>query len=160
MKRFVQLALVTLILVSLQVNAAEKSEKNEIEEGPYYYSVTVEGSYEDVLERLKAALKNVEFGVVSEMKMNETLNKRLGTEIPMYVVLGICNPKHAHKALKIEENIGLMLPCKGLIRWIGEDKYVVSLQNPITTLSVVENPEMDKIGKEVAKSFKEALVAM
>ena len=94
------------------------------------------------------------------MKMNETINNKLGTSIPTYVVLGICNPKHAHKALEAEKNIGLMLPCKGLIRLVDEGKYVVSLQNPIKTLSVVENPKMEKIGEKVAESFKEALAAM
>lgn len=148
------IAALLLIIFSSGVSAENK------EKSSFYFSKEVTGDYETIFKKVKAALKGVEFGIVSEMKMHETLNEKANANMDTYVILGICNPKFAHEAIQIEKNIGLMLPCKGIIRKIGENKYVVAFQNPEAIMDVVDNSELKQLTKEVSNRLNEALNAV
>ena len=46
----------------------------------YYFGKTVKGSFEDVLEKVTASLKNEGLGILTEIDVKETLKKITGCQ--------------------------------------------------------------------------------
>jgi uncharacterized protein (DUF302 family) len=57
----------------------------------YTFSAALDTSYEDAISKVKNALKEEGFGVLTEIDVKETLKKKLDVEFRKYVILGACN---------------------------------------------------------------------
>lgn len=131
------------------------------QEREYYSSKTLEVSYDKAIEKLKVALKDQEFGVVSETAMHETINKKVpGSSMDPYIIIGVCNAKFADKVIKLEENIGLLLPCKIIVKYLDENKSEVVLMNPAAVMSVANNEAVTNFSYEVGKKLMTVLEAL
>ena len=119
----------------------------------YYTNKTVEGNFDEVIERVTNALQEEGFGVLSDIDVSETLKKKLDVDFRKYRILGACNPPNAHRALKAEPNIGLMLPCNMVVQETEDGKVDVSAIDPNASMAAVENPKL----KEVADFIKTKL---
>jgi len=93
------------------------------------------------VERVTAALKTQGFGVLTEIDVKATFKKKLDLDFHPYKILGACNPKLAHQALGIDNQVGLLLPCNVVVQAQGEGVYV-SFINPMVMGQVSDNPEM------------------
>jgi len=123
-----------------------------------YLSKTVEGTYEEVCTKVEDVLKKQGFGVITEIDMDLKLKEKLeNVDMKGYKILGVCNPSYAYETLKIEENIGVFLPCKAIIRDLGDNKAEVVMVNPSTLMGMLGKAELTKIANEVTDKFKEAL---
>lgn len=91
-----------------------------------------------VRENVAAALRREGFGVLTEIDVQATLEKKLGIKSAPYVILGACNPELAHRALTSEPAIGLLLPCNVVVAQDGDD-VVVSAASPKAMFAVVGN---------------------
>ena len=87
-------------------------------------------------ERITAALKEEGFGILTEIDVQSTLEKKLGVHTEPYVILGACNPELAHAALTKEPAIGLLLPCNVVIAQEG-NHVVISAASPRAMFAVV-----------------------
>ena len=127
----------------------------------YGMSLTTRLPYERALERTRAALAAEGFGVLSEIDVRTTLKKKLDIDFPPYVILGACNPPLAHRALSAEPNIGLLLPCNGIVR-AGDDpdSAVVAAIDPEVSLSRVGNADLPPIAAEVKARLRRVLDAV
>jgi uncharacterized protein (DUF302 family) len=114
MKKLIRfISIVTLLIAFNAVSAQEATE--------YYFSKTIKGSFEEVTQKVKEVLKIEGFGVITEIDMDEKLKEKLDdVELRPYKILGVCNPGYAYQTIQIEENIGLFLPCKVLVKDIGD----------------------------------------
>ena len=113
----------------------------------------VDLNYEDALEKVRAELKEEGFGVLSEIDMKQTFKDKIGEDFNKYIILGACNPKFAYKALQMEEDIGLLLPCNVVVSTSDSGDTTVAIINPMEVMNLPNNQEI----KELAKEIKERL---
>lgn len=89
----------------------------------------------DARARVTAALSAEGFGVLTEIDVAATLEKKIGVQMEPYVILGACNPKLAHRAIEAEPAIGLLLPCNVVLAQQGDD-VMVSAASPRAMFSI------------------------
>lgn len=142
--------------VTLEGIAQTKSTKME----SLFYTTTVEGNYEEVFSKVESALQEVGFGIITQVDMHNKLKSKLDVDIPIYQILGVCSPKHAHMALQIEENIGVFLPCKVILKEKENNTYEIVTTNTEVMMGILGNPELNEVAGEVnvmLKNFIESL---
>lgn len=115
----------------------------------YYFSKTVNGSFEDVISRVTEALDSEGFGIITRIVMHDKLKEKVGVDFKKYVILGACNPPLAYKALLAEDKVGTMLPCNVLVIEQGHDMIEVAAVNPIASMSAVRNPSLGEVAGDV-----------
>ncbi len=120
----------------------------------YYFSKTVKGSFEEVLEKVTASLKNEGFGILTEIDVKETLKKKLDVNFRRYKILGACNPAFAYKAIQVEDKIGTMLPCNVIVQEIVENDVEVAAVDPVASMKAIENQELYGIATQVQEKLK------
>jgi uncharacterized protein (DUF302 family) len=114
----------------------------------YYIAKTVSGSFDKVIARVTEALKQEGFGVLTDIDVAATMKKKLDVEFRPYRILGACNPKMAHKALRAEDKIGVMLPCNVIVQK-SEDGVEVAAVDPVASMQAVDNPGLADIAGPV-----------
>jgi len=120
----------------------------------YYFKKTVKGSFEEVLEKVTASLKNEGFGILTEIDVKETLKKKLDVDFRKYKILGACNPPFAYEALQAEDKIGVMLPCNVIVQEMGENDIEVAAVDPVASMKAIENQELYGIATQVQEKLK------
>ncbi len=125
----------------------------------YGHETVVEGNFEEVIDRTKAALAQRGFGVLSEIDVAATLKKKIGADMEPYVILGACNPTFAHQALQREPDLGLLLPCNVVVMQKDGKTYVKAIDAG-AMLGVTGNTELVGVADEVDSLLKETLGAL
>ena len=119
----------------------------------YGISKVLDCGYEEAVEKTRASLAAEGFGVLTEIDVKAVLEKKLDKDFTKYIILGACTPPLAYKALTLETEIGLFLPCNVIVYENASGKAVVSAIDPTVAMSMIDNPELE----EVAKGVKEKL---
>ena len=115
----------------------------------YGFSIKLDGSFDDVLQRVTEALKEQGFGVLTEIDVSATMKAKLDADMPPYRILGACNPPLAHKAITTDPDIGLLLPCNVVVRQEDDGKITVAFMDPAAVLGLVDRDEISVLGAEV-----------
>ncbi len=123
----------------------------------YYFSKVLSKPFDDVIANVTEALKVEGFGVLTEIDVKATLKKKLDAEFRNYFILGACNPSYAHKALTIEDKIGLMLPCNVIVQEIGENMVEVAAIDPVASMQAVDNPGLQGVGQEISEKLERVI---
>ena len=119
----------------------------------YYMSKVIPASYDDAVNRTKEALKAEGFGVLTEIDVKATLEKKLDVDFQRYVILGACNPPFAYRALQAETNVGLLLPCNVVVRELDTNSSEVSTIDPVAAMAAIESPELGQVASEVRQKL-------
>jgi uncharacterized protein (DUF302 family) len=125
----------------------------------YGTSITLDAPFADAVTRVRAALKDQGFGVLTEIDVTATLAARLGEQIEDYIILGACNPPSAHQALGIDRSIGLLLPCNVVVRATAAGTVVETL-DPQVMVTLTGRPELKPVADEVARRLAGALTKL
>jgi uncharacterized protein (DUF302 family) len=126
----------------------------------YYFSRTIDASFDDAIARTKAALAERGFGILSEIDVAGTLKAKLNVDMPAYRILGACNPGFAHRALQAEPLIGTMLPCNVVLRSVGGGAVEVSAVDPVASMKAIENKSLAATANEVQALLREAVQSL
>ena len=110
----------------------------------YGMTTRLDLSYEEAVERTRAALQEEGFGVLTEIDVKATLKKKLDADFRKYIILGACNPSLAHRALQAELEIGLLLPCNVIV-YEDNGGAVVAAIDPLAAMSIMENPAVEEV---------------
>lgn len=114
--------------------------------------------FETVVDRIRSALSDQGFGVLTEIDVKATLKVKIGADVDDYLILGACNPQMAHKAMQIEPRVGAMLPCNVIVRATGADLVEVSAIDPLASMAAIDNDELKSVAGQV-KGMLETVVA-
>ena len=115
----------------------------------YYLARTVDLTPEEAEARVRDALKEEGFGVLTEIDVTATLKKKLDVDFRTYKILGACNPTFAHEALQAEDKIGTMLPCNVIVQVLDDGRTEVAAVDPIASMQAVDNEDLWPIAEEV-----------
>lgn len=123
----------------------------------YYFKKTIDGPVKEVHDRTVEALKNVGFGVITEIDLEEKFKEKLGIDYKKYYILGACNPGFAHEALQMEEYLGILLPCNVIIFERDDMKTEVAVVNAVSMMKITGSEELAEVAETVNDRMIEAL---
>jgi uncharacterized protein (DUF302 family) len=99
-------------------------------------------------EKVKAALQQQGFGILTQIDMQTTLKNKLDVDFPPYKILGACNPSLAHRALNATPEAGLLLPCNVTLSEENAGTVRVSIIDPLVMLGIMETDALDPIAQD------------
>ena len=124
----------------------------------YYFSKKIEGkSFNDSIQYVKQALQSEGFGVLSEINIAATLKAKLDIDFKNYVILGACNPPFAHRALAIEEKIGVFLPCNVIVVETQPGVIEVSAVDAVASMMAVQNPQLTEVATAIQQKLQNVM---
>jgi len=125
----------------------------------YGFSKALDLPFEKVRERVIEELKKEGFGLLMEIDLRDKFKEKLCIDFKKYIILGVCNPPNAHKAILAEENIGLMFPCNVIVYEKGA-RTVLSVIKPTVAMKMIDNRELDAIAEFIEVKLKKAFDAI
>lgn len=123
----------------------------------YAMSRELDVSYEEADRRVREALQEEGFGVLTEIDVKATMKKKLDVDFDKYEILGACNPPLAHKALTHAVDIGLLLPCNLVVRDLGGGRTMVSALDPVLQLGVAGDDALGPVARDVRERMERVL---
>jgi uncharacterized protein (DUF302 family) len=105
---------------------------------------------------VRQALGEQGFGVLTEIDVSATLKAKLGVDRKPLKILGACNPNFAHRALEIDPNGSLLLPCNVVVEALG-DRTKVAAADPRDLLG---DPRFEALATEAAEALRAAIASV
>jgi uncharacterized protein (DUF302 family) len=125
----------------------------------YMLRTRVDGEFDDIVAETIDALEDEGFGVLCDIDVRETLQKKLNEDFRQYRILGACNPQLAHQGLEEDLELGTLLPCN-IVVYDDDDGVVVSAVDPQRLIGVAENDDLDPIGDDASERFERVLESL
>lgn len=125
-------------------------------EGTYTLTVTVPRGLDDTEKRVRDALSEEGFGILTEIDVQATLKEKIGEDIGGYRILGACNPPLAHQAIGVDPDIGALLPCNVVLRENGSGTDVVAA-DPAAMLRLADADGLDELAADVRARIERAI---
>lgn len=126
----------------------------------FYHTTVTERSFDEAISAVTEALKKEGFGVLTTVDIAGKMKEKLDVTMDRYMILGACNPPLAHKALTIENRIGVMLPCNVIVRETAEGKVEVSSIDPMASMAAVGNESLTEVAEEVSRKLKSVIASL
>ena len=123
----------------------------------YGFGTRVPMGYTDTVARVRAALKEQGFGVLTEIDVKSTLHEKIGVTMEDYVILGACNPPLAHRALEGDREVGLLLPCNVVVRADGPDATLVQVVDPEAMFQLSDRADLKPVAEQAAALLRAAV---
>ncbi len=125
----------------------------------YGFSKEVDAPFERAVTQVAESLKEHGFGILTQIDVRQKFKEKLGIDFQKYVILGACDPAHAHQVILAEPDIGLMLPCNVIV-YEKDGKTIVSSIKPTIAMQAVGNPQLKEIAQAVEARLAEVIAAL
>jgi uncharacterized protein (DUF302 family) len=120
----------------------------------YSFSKTITATMQQAEEKVRTALMEEGFGVLTEIDVQKVMKAKLDVDRSGYKILGACNPNLAHQAIQADPDIGLLLPCNVLIRDEGNGQIYIGFMDPVAVLGMVENDQIAEVAPQVREKLQ------
>ncbi len=125
----------------------------------YHYTRTLDAPLGEAERRVRDALQQEGFGVLTEIDLQATLKKKLDVDFRPYKILGACNPPAAYRALQAEPLIGTMLPCNVVLHETADGQTEIAAVDPVASMMAVENDQLGEIAADIRDRLRRAVDA-
>ncbi|MFC1528137.1 DUF302 domain-containing protein [Candidatus Neomarinimicrobiota bacterium] len=123
----------------------------------YGYKRQINQTFDHTEESLRKTLTEEGFGVITEIDVKNIFKQKLNSDYKKYKILGVCEPHTAYKALSIDEQIGLLLPCN-IVIWENEDKTTsVAAINSSVQLAIAEISKLTEYADQINQKLRTAV---
>lgn len=123
----------------------------------YVFSKTLNLPFDETVAKTREVLGAEGFGVITEIDVQKTLKTKIDVDFRRYLILGACNPSLAYEALKLEANVGAMLPCNVVVQEAGDGRTEVSAIDPVASMQAIDNPALMAKASAVADKLRAAI---
>lgn len=107
------------------------------------------GKFDEVVTHVTDVLKTEGFGVLTQVDVQSTLKEKLGATLRPYKILGACNPPFAHRAIEVDPEAGLMMPCNVVVYERQDGAIAVAAVDPAQNVAAVGQPQLEQLAAEV-----------
>ena len=126
----------------------------------YHISRFVDCGFDEAIERARAALAAHGFGVLSEIDAQATLKKKLDFDFRPYRILGACEPEFASEALRLEDKIGVLMPCNVVVQQHADGRVEVSAMDPAMMAQATGNQALAEAGREAGEAMRRVIESL
>jgi uncharacterized protein (DUF302 family) len=126
----------------------------------YYFSKSVNVSFDEALVKVVNELNKEGFGVLTEIDVQATLKKKLNVDFRKYKILGACNPSFAYQALQAEEMIGLLLPCNVVVQEKLGGAVSVAAIDPVASMEKTNNEQLRGIAVQIRDKLRKVISSL
>ena len=124
------------------------------------FGKVVDLAFDEAVDRVTEKLADEGFGVLSDIDVAAKMKEKLDKDMPRYRILGACNPPLAFQAISAVDDIGLLLPCNVLVREDGQGKVRVDFMDPVSVMSLVNDPGVEPLANDVKGRLLRVLDAL
>lgn len=117
-----------------------------------------DADFEEVDARVRKALGDHGFGVLTEIDVKATMKKKIDVDMDPYRILGACNPNMAYQAIGMEPRVGAMLPCNVILRAV-DGGIEVSAIDPVASMQAIDNDDLHSVAGQVRDMLAEAVAS-
>ena len=122
----------------------------------YSYSKDLNSSFESAEDKVREALQNIGFGVLTEISIKDAFKSKLHLEFKKYKIIGACNPPLAHEAINYDEMIGILMPCNILLIDNEDGTIKVVFPNAKSLLDITDNQDLINLSINVDNLLEQA----
>ncbi|MFQ6008055.1 MAG: DUF302 domain-containing protein [Candidatus Zixiibacteriota bacterium] len=113
--------------------------------------------FKTVVESLERLAPEHQFRVLAVHDVQKTLAEK-GFERGPLTIVEVCNASNAHKALQMDINVALFLPCRFAVYTEG-NKTVVALSRPTLIADMLPEAGLEELAGQVEEMLKKVMQA-
>lgn len=125
-------------------------------DGNIDYTITTDDGVEEVVSKLQENLKVKGYGILSTIDVQKILKEKNDQDIEPYLILDVCNPKHAGNAIGLHKDVGLVLPCKISV-YSEKGMTRVSLLRPTEAIRMTGFADLGDLAESVENDLQKTI---